>query len=56
MYCAINADEPFVLPNVVGTERAAGYVHSDPIQPLALLLHRSMLKVNFHTHKEDFFS
>lgn len=55
MYCAINAEEPFVLPNIVGFEKAAGYVHFDLIQLLALLLPRSILKVDFHTYREDFF-
>uniref|UniRef100_A0A8C3RQQ0 Piezo-type mechanosensitive ion channel component n=1 Tax=Chelydra serpentina TaxID=8475 RepID=A0A8C3RQQ0_CHESE len=44
LYCGINAEEPFVLPNIVGIEKKDGYVHFDLVQLLALFFHRSILK------------
>ncbi|CAM5095655.1 unnamed protein product [Natator depressus] len=44
LYCGINAEEPFVLPNIVGIEKKDGYVHFDLVQLLALFFHRSVLK------------
>uniref|UniRef100_K7GEW4 Uncharacterized protein n=1 Tax=Pelodiscus sinensis TaxID=13735 RepID=K7GEW4_PELSI len=44
LYCGINAEEPFVLPNIVGIEKKNGYVHFDLVQLLALFFHRSILK------------
>ncbi|EMP35810.1 Protein PIEZO2 [Chelonia mydas] len=45
LYCGINAEEPFVLPNIVGIEKKDGYVHFDLVQLLALFFHRSILKI-----------
>ncbi|XP_048353863.1 piezo-type mechanosensitive ion channel component 2-like [Sphaerodactylus townsendi] len=44
MYCAINAEVPFVLPNIAGIEKKDGYVHFDLVQLLALFFHRYNLK------------
>ncbi|XP_067410652.1 piezo-type mechanosensitive ion channel component 2-like [Emydura macquarii macquarii] len=44
LYCGINSEEPFVLPNIVGIEKKDGYVHFDLVQLLALFFHRSILK------------
>lgn len=45
IYRGINADEPFVLPNMAGVEKKDGYVHYDLVQLLALFFHRYTLKV-----------
>ncbi|XP_074868260.1 piezo-type mechanosensitive ion channel component 2-like [Carettochelys insculpta] len=44
LYCGVNAEEPFVLPNIIGIEKKNGYVHFDLVQLLALFFHRSILK------------
>ncbi|XP_060088952.1 piezo-type mechanosensitive ion channel component 2-like [Heteronotia binoei] len=44
VYCAINAEVPFVLPNIAGIEKKDGYVHFDLVQLLALFFHRYNLK------------
>nr|XP_060627625.1 piezo-type mechanosensitive ion channel component 2-like [Anolis sagrei ordinatus] len=44
IYCALNAEEPFVLPNIAGIEKKDGYVHYDLVQLLALFFHRYILK------------
>lgn len=45
VYCGINAEEPFVLPNIVGIEKKDGYVYFDLLQLLALFFHKYILKV-----------
>ncbi|XP_077192348.1 piezo-type mechanosensitive ion channel component 2-like [Paroedura picta] len=44
VYCAINAEVPFVLPNIAGIEKKDGYVHFDLVQLSALFFHRYNLK------------
>uniref|UniRef100_H3AU40 Uncharacterized protein n=1 Tax=Latimeria chalumnae TaxID=7897 RepID=H3AU40_LATCH len=44
LYLGINAERPFAVPNIIGTEKKDGYVHFDLIQLLALFFHRSILK------------
>ncbi|XP_042318420.1 piezo-type mechanosensitive ion channel component 2-like [Sceloporus undulatus] len=44
VYCGLNAEEPFVLPNIAGIEKKDGYVHYDLMQLLALFFHRYILK------------
>uniref|UniRef100_A0A803TYY0 Piezo-type mechanosensitive ion channel component n=1 Tax=Anolis carolinensis TaxID=28377 RepID=A0A803TYY0_ANOCA len=44
IYCGLNAEEPFVLPNIAGIEKKDGYVHYDLVQLLALFFHRYILK------------
>ncbi|XP_015277936.1 PREDICTED: piezo-type mechanosensitive ion channel component 2-like [Gekko japonicus] len=44
VYCAINAEVPFVLPNIAGIEKKDGYVLFDLVQLLALFFH-SVLRV-----------
>nr|XP_020660013.1 piezo-type mechanosensitive ion channel component 2-like [Pogona vitticeps] len=44
IYRGINAEEPFVLPNMAGVEKKDGYVHYDLVQLLALFFHRYTLK------------
>ncbi|KAL8179554.1 UNVERIFIED_CONTAM: hypothetical protein K2H54_068335 [Gekko kuhli] len=44
VYCAINAEVPFVLPNIAGIEKKDGYVLFDLVQLLALFFHRYNLK------------
>ncbi|KAH0619195.1 hypothetical protein JD844_018991 [Phrynosoma platyrhinos] len=44
VYCGLNAEEPFVLPNMAGIEKKDGYVHYDLVQLLALFFHRHILK------------
>uniref|UniRef100_A0A8C3IIS5 Piezo-type mechanosensitive ion channel component n=1 Tax=Chrysemys picta bellii TaxID=8478 RepID=A0A8C3IIS5_CHRPI len=44
LYCGINAEEPFVLPNIVGIEKKDGYVHFDLVQLLALFFHSALLE------------
>ncbi|XP_054836429.1 piezo-type mechanosensitive ion channel component 2-like [Eublepharis macularius] len=44
VYCAINAEVPFVLPNIAGIEKKDGFVHFDLVQLLALFFHRYNLK------------
>nr|XP_056700872.1 piezo-type mechanosensitive ion channel component 2-like [Euleptes europaea] len=52
VYRAINAEVPFVLPNIAGIEKKDGYVHFDLVQLLALFFHRYNLKrfSSGHTH------
>ncbi|KAJ6665749.1 hypothetical protein lerEdw1_002119 [Lerista edwardsae] len=44
VYCAINEEEPFALPNIVGIEKKNGYGYFDLLQLLALFYHRYILK------------
>ncbi|XP_053099358.1 piezo-type mechanosensitive ion channel component 2-like [Hemicordylus capensis] len=44
LYCGINAEDPFVLPNIAGIEKKEGFVHYDLVQLLALFFHRYILK------------
>uniref|UniRef100_A0A8C3XJ29 Piezo-type mechanosensitive ion channel component n=1 Tax=Chelydra serpentina TaxID=8475 RepID=A0A8C3XJ29_CHESE len=53
LYCGINAEEPFVLPNIVGIEKKDGYVHFDLVQLLALFFHRSILKVSCGLQEDE---
>ncbi|XP_026553561.1 piezo-type mechanosensitive ion channel component 2-like [Pseudonaja textilis] len=45
LYCSINAEAPFALPNLIGMEKKDGYAQYDLVQLLALFLHRYILKL-----------